>query len=199
MFGLTTSKKHKASKEIALIQSNVKKIKEDSKKMKTALQTLNHNVGFINNVIQGVETADYTDYKDFIDTLDLEEEYKVELKKELENSREQALQTLKPIKVASEKIRGNMAVSMVKYRNMAVSLQAQKNVIESGAVQVETIDKAMEQGAMNSDAILELVQRAEEINNVTNKAISDFKTTADGLNDTFGGFGKEDADIFNLK
>jgi len=193
------TKKGKVEKEVALIKTNVKQIQGDAKKMGTALITLNNNVTLIDRTIENIKTADYTKVETFIDNLKLEDAYKADLKLELESSRDQALGTLDPIKEASEKIRGNMAVSMVKYQNMVVSLQAQKNVIESGAVQVETINKAMDLGSANTDVIKDLVGRAEKINSVTRQAVVDFDSANTELKSTLKGLGGNDAlDIFNI-
>jgi len=193
-------KKNKIEKEVAVISESVKKISGDAKKMGTALVTLNNNVTLIDRTIDELKDASYEKPKAFIDNLDLDDEYKESLKQELEDSRQDALNTLAPIKDASEKIRGNMVVSMVKYQSMVKSLTAQKNVIESGTIQVEAIDRAKQMGAFSNEKIVDLVQRAEAINRVTKDAINGWDTSNNQIKDTLKGFGKNSdmMDVFDV-
>jgi len=179
------NKKNKIEKEVALIGDSVKRIRNDAKKMGTALATLNNNVALIDQTIEESKNANYEKPKAFIDSLSLDEEYKNSLKKELEESKTDALRTLLPIKNASEKIRGNMAVSMIKYRSMVKSLTAQKNVIESGMIQVEAIDRAKQMGAFSNEKIEELIERAESINKVTKNAVLDWNSSSKTIKNSF--------------
>lgn len=194
---IMTGSKGKIEKEVAVISNSVRKINEDGKKMKQALMTLNHNVTLIDQSIAKIQAEDFAGPTKFIEKLDLPEEYKQQLVTELKGTKETALASLTPIKEASEKIRGNMAVSIIKYGMMANTLGIQKNIIESGTIQVEAIKKAEELGGLSADKITELVQQAEQINNMTQSAIEGWNIGTQKIKDTIGA-GK-DFDVFTVK
>lgn len=192
-------KRKKVEKEVAIISDNVKKLNQDAKKMGQALVTLNNNVALINKTIEDIKGANFEKPITFINNLALDDEYKKGLVEELNATKETALTSLSPIKDASEKIRGNMAVSMIKYQMMTKTLVIQKNVIDSGTVQVEAIKKAEELGGMSTDKITELVAQAEEINNMTKSAVEGWNTGAAQIKDVLGVNGAKDFDVFDLK
>lgn len=196
---ITNSKRNKVEKEVAIISNNVNKLNNDAKKMGQALITLNNNVALIDKTINDIKAADFKKPIEFINNLDLTEEYKQELIAELNSTKEQALVSLIPIKEASEKIRGNMAVSMIKYQMMTRTLSIQKNVIESGTVQIEAIKKAEELGGMSADKITELVQQAEEINNMTKNAVETWNAGTKQIKDTLDTIGGKDFNIFKVE
>lgn len=196
---ITNSKRNKVEKEVAVISNSVNKLNNDAKKMGQALVTLNNNVALIDKTISDIKAANFEKPIEFINNLDLTDEYKQGLIAELNGTKEQALVSLVPIKEASEKIRGNMAVSMIKYQMMTRTLSIQKNVIESGTVQVEAIKKAEELGGMSADKITELVQQAEEINNMTKNAVEGWNTGTKQIKDVLGTVGGKDFDIFKVE
>lgn len=194
------NRRNKNEKEVAVISNNVKRLNQDAKKMGAALVTLNNNCTLIQRTLTDIKEMNFEKPRAFIEQLDLEEEYKQELIKELEGTKEQAIKELEPIRDASEKIRGNMAVSMVKYQMMTRTLGIQKNVIESGTVQVEAIKQAQELGGLSSDKINELVSQAEEINNVTRAAVDQWDHDATAIKSTLNTLGSnsKDFDVFNI-
>lgn len=194
----SNTKKKQVEKEIAVITNNIQKLKTDGKKMGQALITLNNNVALIDKTVSDIESANFDKPIEFIKKLDLEDAYKDTLISELEGTKEQALISLRPIKDASEKIRGNMAVSMIKYQMMTRTLNIQKNVIESGTVQVEAIKKAEELGGMSADKITELVEQAEEINNMTRSAVAGWSSGTKDMKETLSSMGNKDFDVFDL-
>lgn len=190
----------KMEREVALISNNVKKISNDSKKMGTALMTLNNNVALIDRTITAITNANFEKPIAFINSLNLDQEYKDGLIKELNGTKAHALATLSPLKEASEKIRGNMAVSMIKYDMMTRTLVIQKNVIESGTVQVEALKKAQELGEMGNTKIEELVAQAEEINNLARSAVSTWDSGSQQIKDTLQKIDPaKDFSVFDLK
>jgi hypothetical protein len=193
------SKKQKVEKEVAIITTNVKKLNQDAKKMGQALVTLNNNVALIDKTVSDIESANFDKPISFINNLELDDKYKKGLVAELNGTKQQALAGLKPIKNASEKIRGNMAVSMIKYQMMTKTLNIQKNVIESGTVQVEAIKKAEELGGMSSEKIIDLVAQAEEINNMTKSAVDSWSSGTKAIKETLGSVGGDDFDVFDIK
>ena len=195
---ITNSKRNKVEKEVAVISNSVNKLNNDAKKMGQALVTLNNNVALIDKTINDITNANFEKPIEFINNLDLTDEYKKGLINELNGTKEQALVSLVPIKEASEKIRGNMAVSMIKYQMMTRTLSIQKNVIESGTVQVEAIKKAEELGGMSADKITELVQQAEEINNMTQSAVAGWNAGTKQIKDVLGTVGGDNFNVFNV-
>jgi len=193
------SKKQKVEKEVAIITTNVKKLNQDAKKMGQALVTLNNNVALIDKTVSDIESANFDKPISFINNLELDDKYKKGLVAELNGTKQQALAGLKPIKNASEKIRENMAVSMIKYQMMTKTLNIQKNVIESGTVQVEAIKKAEELGGMSSEKIIDLVAQAEEINNMTKSAVDSWSSGTKVIKETLGSVGGDDFDVFDIK
>ena len=167
----TPNAETRTKREVSLMSSSIARLQENGNKMAKGLMTLNTNSALIDSTIADIKEADFSQHEESIEGLELEKEYKADLLKELTEVKEQALNSLKPVKEASEKIKGNMTVGLIKYQMMIRTLEIQKNMLEAGTIQVESIQKAQELGGLSTDKIEDIIKQAEDINNMTKDAI----------------------------
>lgn len=106
--------------------------------------------------------------------------YKDKLKAELDRIKEAGLNTLKPLRQSSEKLRANMLVSQEKALQYMAVVQSQQKVAEAGYIQVGVIKGLQEEGGELASEIAQLVADVEEINKLTDEAVKPFKTNLIG-------------------
>jgi len=128
----------------------------------------------IKEAVTALENVDYTKDKEAIDLMEVPDEYKANLKDQLDADVKKGVDTLVPLRLNAEKLRGNMIVTQRKAKVYLSIVSAQKEVLEAGQVQVEAIKELEKEGIQMAYDIEQIVNECENINKITYNAVNNF-------------------------
>ena len=135
-------------------------------KMTTAHENLGDTVSNLDGYITALEQQDLTVFKNTIDEgYDLDQEYKDQLKNEMEKERQRTIAELVPLKRDAEKLRAHMFVSQYKVHLWATKVQAKAEIVESAQIQVDELKQLKEDGDAMSTEIGKILEDCESLNN----------------------------------
>lgn len=161
-------------KKLERLDQKAKKIREEQNSLSTAFVRLDQASKSISSAITSIEELKLKPKMDQIDALNLDTEYKDNLKKELTSSRDQALDTLKPLLDTAEKLKGNMLVTQDKALYYLSVVKAQIDIHHVAEVQVKTIKGLQGAGQSLDSEIRGLLKECERINSVTQMTVQRF-------------------------
>jgi ubiquitin C-terminal hydrolase len=122
--------------------------------------------------IDALERQDLTAFKKaFDDHYDLPQDYKDQLKEEMESERQRTLNSLKPLKEDAEKLRAHMCVSKYKVTLWATTLKAKVDIVDSAFIQVEKLQALKAAGDEISKEIEKILNQCEQLNNTYSNKI----------------------------
>lgn len=134
--------------------------------MTEAHKKLTKTKGDLKNCIEVVRSQDLTVLKDSLDTYDLTDEYRDQLKQELERTKEKIVAELEPLLETAERLLGNIVVSQYKAQAYAMVIRGKAEVIDSAMIQVDKLKKLEGEGKEISAEIEKLLKDCEELNNI---------------------------------
>lgn len=178
-------------KQLAKLDKRTEMLIAKTKTLGNSLMTLQAASCQVSQVIDTIKNQNYEKPEEYINNLEVSDEYKASLKNELEESRKRSIETLEPLKKTTEQLKGNMMCVMVKSENMANTISAQKKVIASGLTGTSTVKELLEDGNDNAKAIDALLKEVEKINHIADSAVSDHNRSQ-GTIDNFLSNGKFD-------
>lgn len=155
-------------------------------KMTLAHESLGETVQNLDGYIDALKQQDLSVFEKVIDEqYDLKQEYKDQIKKEMENERQRTINELEPLKEDAEKLRLHTFASQYKVHLWATKVQAKAEIVQSAQIQVDELHELKAAGDAMSDEIGKILEECEVLNNAYSERIKAGKNASQTLDASF--------------
>lgn len=173
--GFFPTRAARTRKHVNTLVSTASRLEKDQTDLSVAFNRLSDTSTAIDATIVQLQKRDLGEHKKLIDEMQIDSDYKDNLKKELDSSKQAALDTLNPLREKTEKLRAHMVVSQEKALQYLAVVNAQIEVLKAGSVQIKVLKELQEQGNTVGSRIEELLDECERINRITQDTIRSFE------------------------
>lgn len=175
------------NKEMAKVEQKVKDITESARTINESIVSISQTNKMLDRALNSVENADFSAKKQRIQNLNIDDEYKKELKLSIDKTKETTVNTLKPLVDKALRLEGNMIAAEIKAKSMLVILETQRRVLSSGQAQMDIIKTIRNEGSDNQKEINKLINDVEEINGMAKSALLGYNSSQDAIDGMLNG------------
>lgn len=168
-------KRDSASKNLAILDKQTDIMRSSSSFVNERLAVLKQTNQLLDKAINIVEQSSNDNEKESIRELKLDEKYENELVQKIDETKQNTLDTMRPLLQESKKLQANMVAAGYKAKQLMTTISFQRAVISEAKDFKETVEKIQKEGSENHEEIQKLVADVENINRLAKSTLSQYR------------------------
>lgn len=168
-------KRDSASKNLAILDKQTDIMRSSSSFVNERLAVLKQTNQLLDKAINIVEQSSNDNEKESIRELKLDEKYENELVQKIDETKQNTLDTMRPLLQESKKLQANMVAAGYKAKQLMTTISFQRAVISEAKDFKETVEKIQKEGSENHEEIQKLVADVENINRLARSTLSQYR------------------------
>jgi hypothetical protein len=168
-------KKDSASKNLAILDKQTDIMRSSSSFVNERLAVLKQTNQLLDKAINIVDQSSNDKEKDSIRELKLDKKYENELVQKIDETKQNTLDTMRPLLQESKKLQANMVAAGYKAKQLMTTISFQRAVISEAKDFKETVEKIQKEGSENHEEIQKLVADVENINRLAKSTLSQYR------------------------